>query len=77
MTTAVAERAAVPPPGCSRIATTGTAASVLTATGQSRRIVLVNPANSGGTAVEVATGGASGSGASRTMLTTAPQAPPT
>ena len=35
----------------------------------------MNPANSGGTAADEATGGASGSGASRTMLTTAPPTP--
>ena len=50
-------------------------AIVLTAIGQSRRSVDVNPANSGGTAADDATGGASGSGASRTMLTTAPPTP--
>ena len=68
-------RTTVPIVGSSRAPSTSRPAIVLTAIGQSSRSVDVKPANSGGTAADEATGGASGSGASRTMLTTAPPTP--
>ena len=67
-------RTATPTDGSATATSAGTVPITLTTNGHSRRAVVANPAISGGIAADV--GVLTGSGASRTTLTTAPATPP-